>query len=134
MGVFSPCEPAEHDWDTSGRCRYCNMPRPVPMCAPDGHIWSLTGSCVNCGDLAPNAPLRLAVAENPVRQDLLDALDRVRAEVLLGKTLALILIPVHVGREFSTRSVGDISMLETAGMLARAHLDALESLTPGRRG
>ena len=52
------------------------------------------------------------------RAAMLAMLDRVRAEIERGDTVALIMLPVHPGRTWSTRTAGDMSHLEIVGMLA----------------
>lgn len=70
----------------------------------------------------------LKQAEAPTKATLLAYLDELRAGIEAGEVLALICIPVHPNREFSTRSVGDIRALEMAGMLGRAWMDAADLL------
>lgn len=70
----------------------------------------------------------LKPADAPARAELLAYLDELRAAVEAGEVLALIAIPVHPSREFSTRSVGEIRALEMAGMLGRAWMDATDLL------
>lgn len=73
-------------------------------------------------------PIHLKTAESPAKADLLAMLDTLRTEVESGETIALVAVPVHVSREWSTRSAGEVSMLMLAGMLGRAWMDATEAL------
>jgi len=72
--------------------------------------------------------VQFKTAETPAKDEILAYLQECIEEVKKGEVLALVLIPIHPNRHFSIRSVGDIRMLELAGLLGRAHFDALTAL------
>ena len=71
---------------------------------------------------------RLVVAEAPAKPDLLALIEELRVGVETGAIISLVAIPVHPNREWSTRSAGEVRMLELAGLLGRVWLDANEAL------
>lgn len=73
-------------------------------------------------------PVLLRVADAPAKEQILALLERTRIEVERGEVLAVVVIPVHPNKEWSTRSAGDIGMLELGGMLGRAWLTAMEAV------
>ena len=73
-------------------------------------------------------PTKLVEAENPSKKDLLELLDRLRAEVERNEVLALVCIPIKTEDKFCTRFTGKISTLELCGLLGRAWLDAQASM------
>jgi hypothetical protein len=73
-------------------------------------------------------PVALRPAESPFKADLLKLLDRLRTEVEAGEMLAIAVIPIFASRQFGVRSAGNIGMVELAGYLGRAQLDALNAL------
>lgn len=66
----------------------------------------------------------LKVAEEPAKADLLALVDELRAGVENGSIISLVAIPIHPNREWTTRSAGEVRMLELAGILGGAWLDA----------
>lgn len=63
---------------------------------------------------------------------MLDLLDAARAEIERGDTVALVMLPVHPGRQWSTRAAGDMTMLEIIGMLAVAQDSAVRRIADVR--
>lgn len=70
----------------------------------------------------------LKTADAPDKAEMLAMLDKARQEVEDGITVALVLLPVHVGDQWSTRVSGDIKMLKLSGILGRAWLAANERI------
>ena len=68
------------------------------------------------------------MADAPAKDDVLALLDEVRAETERGDVLALVVIPIHPDMQWSTRSAGDIGMLNFGGILGRAWLTAMEAV------
>jgi hypothetical protein len=76
----------------------------------------------------------LKPAETPVKQEMLDLLDQLRAEVENGVCLSLVTISIGVEETFRVRVNGDVTMTRLAGLLGRAQLDCLlECGDPGLR-
>lgn len=74
----------------------------------------------------------LQIAESTAKADMLALLDRLRAEIEAGETVALFALPIHPSREFSTRSAGDIGLAPLIGYLAAAQLDAIKLMRLSR--
>lgn len=73
-------------------------------------------------------PTKISFAEPPSKDDLLALLDELRAEVETGECLSLVAVPIFSQRRFHVRSAGELSMLQLAGLLGRAWLDAQDAL------
>jgi hypothetical protein len=71
---------------------------------------------------------RLNLAESSAKAEILAILDALRAEVERGETISLVTIAIQTGRDFHVRSAGDVSMVQLAGYLGAAQLDALNAL------
>lgn len=71
--------------------------------------------------------VELKPSEGP-KAEILAELAKMRELVEAGEITALFLMPICQQRTWRTISVGDIWMLELAGMLGRAWLDATERL------
>jgi hypothetical protein len=71
--------------------------------------------------------VKLNPHEGP-KAEMLAELEKQRALIESGEIIALFLMPIGRERTWRTISVGDIWMLELAGMLGRAWLDATERL------
>lgn len=80
------------------------------------------GPCKRQGAATTVVPLK--VAEAPAKSDLLALIDELRAGVEDGSIISLVAIPIHPDREWSTRSAGEIRLLELSGMLSAALFDA----------
>lgn len=76
-------------------------------------------------------PVQLRSADAPLKDEILAILERTRLETEGGGVLDVVVIPIHPNKEWSVRSAGNINMLELAGMLGRAWMDAMEALGPG---
>ena len=72
------------------------------------------------------APLHVAVS--PAKPAMLALIEELRQGVEDGSVICLVAIPVHPNREWSTRSAGDLRMLEVAGMLGCAWAQANKGL------
>jgi hypothetical protein len=70
----------------------------------------------------------LKVAEAPAKDNLLALVEELRAGIEGGTIISLVAIPIHPSREWTVRSAGEVRMLELAGILGGAWLDAQEAL------
>lgn len=70
----------------------------------------------------------LSVAEVPAKEDLLALIEELREGVETGEILSIVAIPIYTSRRWSTTAAGNMTMLELAGVLGRAWLDASEEL------
>lgn len=76
-----------------------------------------------------NEPVHsLKIAETPVKQEMLSLIEEMRIGVENGTIISLVTIPLHPHASWSTRSAGEIGMLELSGLLGRVWLDAVEAL------
>jgi len=75
-----------------------------------------------------NETIPFPIAVSPAKGEMLALLERVRTEIEAGECLAVVILPIHPNKEWSTRSAGDIGMLELGGILGRAWLTAMERL------
>ena len=71
---------------------------------------------------------KLTPAETPVKQEMLDLLDRLRAEIEDGVIVGLVTIAIATEEQFHIRVNGDVTMTRLAGLLGRAQLDCLLEL------
>jgi DNA-binding transcriptional ArsR family regulator len=71
---------------------------------------------------------QLEIAKSPAKERILKMLDTLRDEVERGEILALLALTIRTDEEFDVISVGEIRLATLAGMLGRAHLDALEAM------
>lgn len=71
---------------------------------------------------------RLELAQPPGVGELLRVLDLLRGEVERGEIMAMVVISIRAEQTFDVTSSGDIHLATLAGMLGRAHLDALEAM------
>lgn len=71
---------------------------------------------------------RLELAQPPGAGELLRVLDLLRGEVERGEIMAMVVISIRAEQEFDVTSSGDIHLTTLAGILGRAHLDALEAM------
>jgi hypothetical protein len=70
----------------------------------------------------------LKIAETPVKQEMLSLIEEMRIGVENGTIISLVMIPIHPQASWSTRSAGEIGMLELSGLLGRVWFDAVEAL------
>lgn len=60
---------------------------------------------------------RLAIAESPAKQDMLDLLDRTRKRVESGEVIALMVAPIEPDNRFTTATCGKLDSIERIGLL-----------------
>lgn len=70
----------------------------------------------------------LTTAQPPAKESQLRMLDLLRQEVERGEVICLFALTIRAEKQFDVTSAGEISMATLAGMLARAHLDAVEAM------
>jgi hypothetical protein len=72
--------------------------------------------------------VELTVAVSPAKGELLALIEDLRRGVEDGSVIALVALPIHPDLKWSTRSAGEIRMLELAGMLGCAWQAACDRL------
>lgn len=71
---------------------------------------------------------RLEIAQSPAKERMLKMLDKLREEVARGDVISLLALTIRTGEQFDVDVAGEIRMAALAGILGRAHLDALEAM------
>jgi hypothetical protein len=84
-------------------------------------------------DSEPNPPpaaaiTRLELAQAPAKEMILRMLDQLRAETERGEIITLVALTIRPGEAFDVSSAGEVRLTTLAGMLGRAHLDALQAI------
>lgn len=65
-------------------------------------------------------------AASPAQAEMLALLDELRADVIAGRTISLVAIPIQTQREFVVRAEGALGGIELAGVLGCAWADAVD--------
>lgn len=74
--------------------------------------------------------LPLRAVDGPHKDEILEMLDEIRADVEAGRTVSLVAIQIESGtnRNFAVRVRGEIRTLELIGLLSRAWMDMVNHL------